>query len=58
MYFVLMIRICSYTVETTVSYYGVGTKSGIDYWNETPDWTTGLSHFPFLDKLPYLFLEA
>ena len=53
-----MIRICSYTVETIVSYYGVGTKSGIDYWNETPDWTTGLSHFPFLDKLPYLFLEA
>ena len=53
-----MIRISSYTVETAVSYYWVATKNGMDYWNETLDWTTGLSHFPFLDKFLYLFLEA
>ena len=36
---------------------GVGTNSGIDYWNGTLDWTIGLSYFPFLDKLLHLFLE-
>ena len=29
---------------------GVGTNSGMDYWNGTLDWTTGLNYFPFLDK--------
>ena len=36
----------------------VGANSGIDYWNGTLDWTTGLSYFPFLDKFLNLFLEA
>ena len=35
---------------------GVGTNSGMDYWNGTLDWTTGLSYFPFLDK--FLFYLA
>ena len=29
-------------------FYWVGTNSGMDYWNETLDWTNGLSYFPFL----------
>ena len=36
----------------------VGTNSGMDYWNGTLDWTTGLSYFPFLDKFLNSFLEA
>ena len=28
----------------------VGINSGMDYWNGTLDWTTGLSYYPFLDK--------
>ena len=34
----------------------VGTNSGMDYWNGTLDWTTGLCYFPFLDK--FLFYLA
>ena len=26
-------------------------------WNGLQDWTTGLSHFPFLDRFMCLFLE-
>ena len=29
---------------------GVGTNSGMDYWNGTLDWSTGLSYSPFVDK--------
>ena len=36
----------------------VGTNSGMEYWNGTLDWTTGLSYFPFLDKFLHLFLEV
>ena len=35
----------------------VGTNTGMDYWNGTLDWTTGLSCFPFLDRFMCLFLE-
>ena len=37
-------------VATLLQGCGVGTNSGMDYWNGTLDWTTGLSYFPFLDK--------
>ena len=43
-----------YTCGVTI---GVGTNSGMDYWNGTLDWTTGLSYFPFLDRFMCLFLE-
>ena len=33
---------------------GVGTNSGMDYWNGTLDWTTGLNYFPFWDKFLYI----
>ena len=39
-------------------YNRVGTNSGMDYWNGTLDWTTGLSYVPFLNKFFNLFLEA
>ena len=29
----------------------VGTNSGMDYWNGTLDWTTGLSYNPFLGQV-------
>ena len=29
----------------------VGTNSGMDYWNGTLDWTTGLCYFSFLNKI-------
>ena len=45
------------TVVVTVTNRRVGTNSGMDYWNGTLDWTTGLSYFPFLDKFMCLFLE-
>ena len=34
---------------------GVGINSGMDYWNGTLDWTTGLNYFPFWDKFLYIF---
>ena len=40
----------------------VGTNSGMDYWNGTLDWTTGLDYwtelFSFLGKFLCSFLEA
>ena len=36
---------------------GVGTNSGMDYWNGTLDWTTGLSYFSFLDRFMCIFLH-
>ena len=38
-------------------YDWVGTNSGMDYWNGTLDWTTGLTYFSFLDRFMCLFLE-
>ena len=35
----------------------VSTNSGMDYWNGTLDWTTGLSYFPFLDRFTCILLE-
>ena len=43
--------------DTCTCYFWVGTNSGMDYWNGTLDWTTGLSYFPFVDRFMCLFLE-
>ena len=36
-----------YLLTTILYFYGVGTNSGMDYWNGTLDWTTGLSCYSF-----------
>ena len=47
-----------WTSSTAVISQWVGTNSGLDYWNGTLDWTTGLNYFAFLNKFLHLFLEA
>ena len=37
---------------------GVGTNSGMDYWNGTLNWTTGLNYFSFLDRFMCIFLHC
>ena len=40
-----------------MGWVGVGTNSGMDYWNGTLDWTTGLSYFSFFDRFMCIFLH-